>query len=227
MTVALMGLGLSATLTGCSDVAADDEPSARELLDRANKAMSRLGSLTVDTTTAGATGAPAAVTSHVTTDLKSRCRSRVDWPGGLSLEQIRIGDTDYVRPNRKYLQKWSGGKVADSAGKSWMRTPASEAQAGDGLIPCTRKFAGFGKATKGGATRIDGTPARTLVVTTKSDEGGTYTFHVATEGKPYILRVVYKNSKERTTTSYSAFDAPLKVRAPDRADVVNAASGGN
>lgn len=59
-------------------------------------------------------------------------------------------------------------------------------------------------------------------MTDKEDKGGTYAFYVATEGKPYILKVVYKGTEYRTTTSYSAFDEPLGVRAPAETEVLDA-----
>lgn len=210
-----------AALAGCSDgtTSASEELSAEEMLDDANDTMGALRSVTVDaTTTSSSSGA---ISSRFTTDLKSRCTSKVTWTAtGASLEQIRIGETDYVRPNRAYLNEWSSRSVTTGQ-NTWIKTPASKAQPGDGLSACTREFTSFGTATKGRPTKVDGTPALPLVVTDKEDKGGTYTFYVATEGEPYILKVVYKGAKYRTTTGYSAFDEPLDVQPPARTEVLD------
>ncbi|MFI9585369.1 hypothetical protein ACIHCQ_26735 [Streptomyces sp. NPDC052236] len=86
--------------------------------------------------------------------------------------------------------------------------------------------ASFGVATKGEPTKVNGSPAIPLVVTDEADKGGSYTFYVATEGKPYILKVVYKGAEYRSTTSFSAFDKPLDVRPPAKADVLDASGIG-
>src|SRR5690606_40995331 len=65
---------------------------------------------------------------------------------------------------------------------------------------------------------LDGTAAIPLKV---AEKDGTYTFYVATEGKPYLLKVVYRDDVFHTTTSFSAFDEPLDVRPPDKADVLD------
>lgn len=53
-------------------------------------------------------------------------------------------------------------------------------------------------------------------------EGGTYTFHVATEGEPHLLKVVYEGADYDTTTSFTGFDEPLDIKAPDPAEVIDA-----
>jgi hypothetical protein len=108
----------------------------------------------------------------------------------------------------------------------WIKTPSSEAKAGDGLAECPREFTSFGVVTKGEPTTVDGSPAIPLVVTDAADKGGSYTFYVATEGKPYILEVVYKDAEYHSTTSFSAFDKPLDVRPPAKADVLDASDIG-
>ncbi|GGR46108.1 hypothetical protein [Streptomyces netropsis] len=104
----------------------------------------------------------------------------------------------------------------------WIKAPSSRAHAGDGLAECTREFTSFGVAKKGEPTKVNGTPAIPLVVTDEADKGGSYTFYVATGSKPYILKAVYKSPELHSTTSFSAFDKPLDVRPPAKADVLDA-----
>ncbi|WP_342456339.1 hypothetical protein [Streptomyces coeruleorubidus] len=101
---ALACLLAGAALTGCGAGGTGEEKSAGDILDEANATMRKLNSVTVDITNRTTSGG--SVTNRLVTDLDSRCRSRTTWSGGSALEQIRLGETDYVRPNRAYLQKW-------------------------------------------------------------------------------------------------------------------------
>ncbi|MEU6775179.1 hypothetical protein [Streptomyces sp. NPDC046759] len=175
--------------------------------------------MTVETTNTTAHGT---VVTRLSTDLKNRCKAKTTWAESGSLEQIRIGETDYVRPDETYLEKWSGRKIDGLRPKQWVKEPVDAAQPDDGLATCTWTFASFGKAKKGGATRIGGREAVALRVTDKADKEGTYTFYVATEGKPYLLRTVYRGRGNVTTTSFSAYDEPFDVEPPPSEGVVGA-----
>lgn len=219
MTMALACLLSGAVLTGCAAGSGDATKSATDLFDEANGTMRALRSVTVETTNTTAHGT---VTTRLSTDLKNRCKAKTSWAGNGSLEQIRIGDTDYVRPDETYLEKWSGRKIDALRPKQWVKEPADEAQPGDGLTKCTWTFASFGSVKKGEATRIGGRETVALHVTDKADKEGQYTFYVATEGKPYLLRVVYKGGGNDTTTSFSKFDEPFDAQPPASAGVLDA-----
>ncbi|MFC9683985.1 hypothetical protein [Streptomyces sp. NPDC056948] len=218
-TTALACLLAGAALAGCGT---GEDKSAGDLLDEANATMRKLDSVTVDITNRTTSGT---VTSHLVTDLDSRCRSKTEMPGGGALEQIRLGETDYVRPNRAYLRKWKKTPGATGEQKLWVKTPVDPAGSGDGLTSCERPFDSFGTAKKGGSTRVGGTKAVELIVTDKADKEGTYTFYVAGEGEPYLLKTVYKNGAQHTTTSFSTFDEPLDVRAPKAGEVLSTPGG--
>ncbi|MEU5661029.1 hypothetical protein [Streptomyces longwoodensis] len=76
----------------------------------------------------------------------------------------------------------------------------------------------------GRPTEINGVAAMSLEVTDATS--GAYTFYVATEGRPYLLKVVYKDAEMDTTTSFSAFDEPLHVHPPDQAKVLDLSGTG-
>lgn len=210
-TAACLVLGV--TVTGCSDGAATDERSAGQSLEDAYKTMKSLTSVTVEAETIRTDGER--LTSVLATDLKSTCTFRSSSDSGAALEQIRIKETDYIRPNRAYLDQWAGRETPSAAEQDrWIKKSSSESVPGDGLSDCTWPFATFGKAKKGEPAEVDGRPAIALVVTDAQDKGGTYTFHVATEGKPYLLKVDYKGTDFRTTTTFSDFEKPLKVEPP-------------
>ncbi|MFJ6853055.1 hypothetical protein ACIQM3_21450 [Streptomyces sp. NPDC091271] len=58
-------------------------------------------------------------------------------------------------------------------------------------------------------------------MTDPSDKEGTYTFYVAAEGEPHLLKAVYKSGKQVTTTSFGDFDKPLDIRPPASAEVLD------
>ncbi|MEV8228168.1 hypothetical protein AB0P41_19290 [Streptomyces sp. NPDC079167] len=211
-----------AALAGCGgdgDEAAQKPADA--MLDAANARMGELKSLTIKITNKVGDDT---VTWRMTTDLKSRCQVKNTYSRSGTLEQIRIGETDYVRPDKAYLETWSGNDLDTAGPGKWAKVPVAEAKPGGGLSQCTRPFESFGTVTKGESTRIDGREALGLKVTDPSDKGGTYTFYVATEGEPYLLKAVYKGGeggKQLTTTSFSDFDEPLDIQPPDSAEVLD------
>ncbi|MFH8467658.1 hypothetical protein [Streptomyces sp. NPDC017991] len=216
---ALACLVMGVSMTGCADDSAAEERSADQIFDDANDTMRDLKSVTIDTVTKVTDGSDR--TSRLTTDLKAKCAFRTTSATGAALEQIRIDRTDYVRPNLAYLKE-SGQKVTITGEqKRWVKTPVSKSQPGDGLAQCTHEFTSFDKVTKGEPTEVKGTAAIPLKATDEKDKGGSFTFYVATEGKPYILRVVYKDGELDNTTSFSAFDKPLDVDPPSKDEVLD------
>ncbi|PPS70927.1 MULTISPECIES: hypothetical protein [Streptomyces] len=221
LTTTALCLLAGAALAGCGAGGSGEDRSAGEILDEANARMRKLDTVTVDITNRTTSGGT--VTSHLVTDLESRCRSKTTWSGGGALEQIRLGKTDYVRPNRAYLRKWKNNLGVTGEQKLWVRTPVTPAsRGGDGLTSCTRPFDSFGTAKKGGSARVGNTKAVELIVTDKADKEGTYTFYVADEGEPYLLKTVYKSAAQHTTTAFSGFDEPLDLRAPKPREVLGA-----
>ncbi|MFF7768857.1 hypothetical protein ACIPIU_12750 [Streptomyces massasporeus] len=225
VTTTALCLLASAALAGCGAGGTGEDRSAGDILDEANARMRKLDSVTVDIT--NRTTSSGTVTSHLVTDLDGRCRSKTTWSKGGTLEQIRLDETDYVRPDRAYLQKWKNKPGVTGDQRLWVKTPVKQTAAGgNGLTSCERPFDSFGTAKKGGTARVGDTEAIELIVTDKADKEGTYTFYVAREGEPYLLKTVYKSPAQRTTTSFSGFDEPLDVRAPKPGEVLSAGGAG-
>ncbi len=217
--VTLTCLLAGVALVGCGG--GDDDTSkasAADLLDEANARMGELKSVTIKITNEVGDDT---VTWRMTTDLKSRCQVKNTFSRSGTLEQIRIDETDYVRPDNKYLAAWSGKDLGAAKPGAWAKVPVSRSEPGDGLSQCTRPFDSFGTATKGEATRIDGREALGLNVTDPADKKGKYTFYVATEGEPHLLKAVYRAGKQVTTTSFGDFDEPLDIRPPASAEVLD------
>ncbi|MEU3491483.1 hypothetical protein [Streptomyces massasporeus] len=224
VTTTALCLLASAALAGCGAGGTGEDRSAGDILDEANARMRKLDSVTVDIT--NRTTSSGTVTSHLVTDLDGRCRSKTTWSKGGTLEQIRLDETDYVRPDQAYLRKWKNKPGVSGEQRLWVKTPVKQAAAGNGLTSCERPFDSFGTAKKGDSTRVGDTEAIELIVTDKADKEGTYTFYVAREGEPYLLKTVYKSPAQRTTTSFSGFDEPLDVRAPKPDEVLSAGGAG-
>ncbi|MBB6439797.1 hypothetical protein [Streptomyces candidus] len=213
-------IALVVMLSGCSGDAEPQERSAGQMLAEANKAMKSLQAVTITgrvTTEDGRWGS-----TRMRTDLKGTCSFTSAGSAGEKLEQIRIGNTDYIRPNLKHMQLSGMETKGRKDQKNWGRTTVDPAASTgeNGLTDCTHSFASFGKAVKGKTGKIDGVSTTSLIVTDKTDKSATYTFHVATEGKPYLYQVVYKSPGFRNVTSFSDFDTPLNVEPP-KADVVD------
>ncbi|WP_432031717.1 hypothetical protein [Streptomyces antibioticus] len=209
MTAALACLALVGATVVAGDSAAE-ERSAEEILDEANETMRALTSVTIDMATTGSTTGRHH-SSRLRTDLKSRCAYEETWDTGDGLEQIRTGETDYVRLNRAHVERKN---------THWIKTRASDTAREEGLTDFTRDFTSFGTATKGKPAEVDGAWAIVLKVTEEDDEGS-FTFCIAAEGEPYILKVVYEGPEYHSTTEFSAFDEPLNVRPPAAADVLD------
>ena len=218
VTAALTCLLMGTAATGCGVGTNAEERSADEMFDDANDAMSALKSVRIEFASTPAKGGK--VTTRLVTNLHDRCRATMKSSEGGTLEQIRIGDTDYVRPDRAYLRKWNGHTSLRAEQNQWIKSPADES-ADSGLVSCAWPFGSFGKVKKGNPTRIDGRDALALTVTDKADKGGRYTFYIATQGKPFLLRTVYQGSRYQTTTSFGAFDAPLGIRPPKETEVLD------
>ncbi|MET9805100.1 hypothetical protein [Streptomyces halstedii] len=226
VATAVVCLAAGAVLSGCAGGGGGEaELTDQQLLEKAHTTMDALKTVTIEGSTTATAGG--GFTSRQTTDLKGTCAYKVTLDQGGSLEQIRIGDTDYVRPDRAYLEQWSGKKEAGAkAQERWIKTPVDTSEPGDGLVDCTWPFSPFGTAVKGKPTEIDGRPAVPLKVTDEEDDKGVYTFYVAAEGEPYLLRVAYKGPDYRSTTTFSKFDEPLDVRPPADADVLDTSDTG-
>ncbi|MGW7386572.1 hypothetical protein [Streptomyces sp. NPDC054794] len=223
-STAALCLFVGAVAVGCAGVGdTADTRSADQLLDEANRTMKALTSVTIDTDVTS-TGGGRGYSSRLTTDLKSRCTLKATWSYGSELEQIRIGETDYIHPNEVYLQWWGRKTVPAMRHKPWLKSPVSAAKGADGLADCAWPFSSFGKATKGATTELDGKPVIPVEVTDDEVEGGTYTFYVAAEGKPYLLKIDYREPHHRTIRKFSGYNNNLDIRPPAAVDVLDLSS---
>ncbi|MEW2079159.1 hypothetical protein ACFZAG_37995 [Streptomyces sp. NPDC012403] len=208
---------------GCADAdGAADTRSAEQLLDEADRTMRALTSVTIATDTE--TGLGNGRSSRLRTDLKSRCTYTSTETTGSELEQIRIGETDYIHGNEVYFEMWGRETVPAMRQKPWLKSPVNSARGADSLADCAWPYSSYGKATKGEPTEIDGKPVIAVETPNEDFGDGTDTYYIAAEGKPYLLKIVYVGSHHRATTEFSGFNEPLSIRPPAAVDVLDLSS---
>ncbi|MFF0017172.1 hypothetical protein [Streptomyces sp. NPDC005374] len=194
-----------------------------EIADRATKATTGASSLRMkgdipDDESGGI------ISVDVTLNKKGECAGTIGMGGKGKAELIKTGETVYMKFDEALLREQSKGEsksdtdavVAMLAGK-WTRTKATGADAKEFEDFCdlgtvldgaedTNSDAGRGKATT-----VDGAPAITLHVKDGKDR---YTLFVATEGKPYLLRIDSTAGADQGSIFFSDFDKPVPTAKP-------------
>ncbi|MGA6219031.1 hypothetical protein ACPESV_01650 [Streptomyces umbrinus] len=231
---ALAALCIAATaavsLTGClpGEEKADSKPkgpfagqTGGEIADQAVKATSNASSLRMkgDIQDDGSR-----VGLDMALDRKGECAGTMSANGQGKADLVKTGDTLYMKYDEKFLRAQSDGAskeetdgvVAMLAGK-WTKMSATGSDAKDIASFCDLDtvLADFqdvnSDATRGKTTTVDGTPA---IVLHEKDGKDTYTLYVATEGKPYLLKVVSKSADDPGTVTFGDFDTPVPAEKP-------------
>ncbi|MGA5446303.1 hypothetical protein [Streptomyces umbrinus] len=231
---ALAALCIAATaavsLTGClpGEEKADSKPkgpfagqTGGEIADQAVKATSNASSLRMkgDIQDDGSR-----VGLDMALDRKGECAGTMSANGEGKADLVKTGDTLYMKYDEKFLRAQSDGAskeetdgvVAMLAGK-WTKMSATGSDAKDIASFCDLDtvLADFqdvnSDATRGKTTTVDGTPA---IVLHEKDGKDTYTLYVATEGKPYLLKVVSKSADDPGTVTFGDFDTPVPAEKP-------------
>ncbi|NNN37079.1 hypothetical protein HLK59_43400 [Streptomyces sp. S3(2020)] len=155
---------------------------------------------------------------------QGECAGTMSVGGQGKADLIKVGDTVYMKYDEAFLRAQSKGEkksdvdaaVALLAGK-WTKMSAKGEDAKD--------IAGFcdldtvlgdaddvdSDALRGKTTTVDGTPA---IVLQERDGKERYTLYVATEGKPYLLRVDSASASDPGTLTFSEYDEPVPARKP-------------
>jgi hypothetical protein len=169
------------------------------------------------------------ITFDISGDKDKNCKGTMGVASQGSMQVIHNSSGTWMKPDNAMLQKIAseqGGSAKTNAivtkmfqGK-WMTGGQDQADlkgmAGmcdmiSGITADTSKSTG---ATKGAPTTINGAGALTIQV---SDDSGPSTLYVATQGQPYLLRVV--SPSDGSQMDFSDFNKPLTVQAPPAAQV--------
>ncbi len=164
---------------------------------------------------------------------KNECAGTMGMDGQGKADLIKTGDTVYMKYDEAFLRAQGKGEskaevdaaVTMLAGK-WTKMSAKGADAKDIESFCdldsvldgaeeVNSDASPGAAeatvTRGATTTVDGTPALVLHAREGKDR---YTLYVATEGKPYLLRMDSKSADDPGTVTFSDFGKPVPAEAP-------------
>ncbi|MDX3238019.1 hypothetical protein PV392_20505 [Streptomyces sp. ME03-5709C] len=165
---------------------------------------------------------------HMTMSKSGDCKGDITIEGG-NVRLVRVGPALYMKGDDAFwkAQGSDGATAQDFIGDRWMKTKADGPDNKDFLQACDLN-AFLGEMEKDGSealggkkgkpATVDGTPA---VPITGKDGDETTTAYVATEGKPYMLKIVTKGGKEPGTILLSDFDEPAQITAPAAKDTVD------
>lgn len=217
-------------IAGCSDDGSSDQPFKGQSADQvAAKAVTA----TRDATSlrmagkVSAQGKPLTVDFHA--DTQKNCKGRLAMENGAA-EVIHTGQTTYLKGDEKFWAgaaqgSASGGKQAQALSGRWVKVPVGDSRT-TGLCDKQGFLADLDSdkserkgMTKGDVTTVDGRKAITL--RKKKGSGETITMYVATEGKPYILKVDQSGGKSPGTMVFSDYGKPVKATPPPAGKVID------
>ena len=222
----------TASLTGClsGEDKADNKPkgpfaglSGGEIADRSVKATTGASSLRmkgdVPDDESGGT-----IRIDMALDKKGECAGTMSMGGKGKADLIKTGDTLYAKYDEEFLRDQAGGDSKEEtdavvkmmAGK-WTKMAATGSDAKDIASFCDLDTVLAdatdvnSDATRGRTTTVDGTPA---IVLHEKDGKDSYTLYVATQGKPYLLRIDSKSAKDPGTLTFTDYNKPVPANAP-------------
>ncbi len=227
-TVGLTACGADTGGTGSAKRAAEKKGpfagmSGGEIADKALKATSGATSLRIKGEVMDEDAG--LISMDLAMDTNGECAGSIGLGGQGKMEMIIPGGTVYLKYDEKFLRAQSKGEPAadvqsavDMLAGRWAKTKATSDGAKETAAFCDldmvlADFKGVHSAARrGGTTTVDGTPAIRL---TESDGKEKYELYVATEGKPYLLRVdtVGKGGTSEPLT-FGDYGKPVKTTPP-------------
>ena len=179
---------------------------------------------------------------------KNECAGTIGFGGQGKADLIKTGDTVYMRYNEAFLREQSEGEskadtdaVVDMLAGKWAKMSAKGSDAKDIASFCDLDSvldgaedvnAGAGSdsssdsssggsadatVTRGGTATVGGEPA---LVLHEKDGKESYTLYVATEGKPYLLRMDSTSTEDPGSVTFSDYDEPVPAQKPT-SDIVD------
>ncbi|MFE0463251.1 hypothetical protein ACFW1A_28765 [Kitasatospora sp. NPDC058965] len=216
----------SASASGTVDL---DSLTAAQVEDAAHAAMASLTSMRV----AGSTTSDGQkITFDLTADKAKDCQGTVTIGSMGSIEILHNSTGSWVKPDQAFWKSAAAQQGKPGAGAMAaelfkgryltggqddpdMKQMTSMCDVVEGIANDTSKAT---NATKVGPATVNG--QKTLGIKDTDDDGTVSTGYVATEGKPYLLRLVSEGS-DGGQLDFTDFDKPLTVQAPPADQVVD------
>ncbi|UXY28021.1 hypothetical protein [Streptomyces sp. HUAS TT20] len=220
--------GLSGCLPGQDK--ADSKPkgpfaglTGGEIADRALKATTGASSLRLKGDVAD-DESNGTIQLDMALNKKGECAGTMSMGGQGKADLIKTGDTVYMKYDEAFLRAQSKGEskadtdaaVAMLAGK-WTKMAVKGQDAKDIASFCDLDTVLGGAAdvnsdaTRGRTTTVDGTPA---IVLHEKDGKDQYTLYVATEGKPYLLKIDSTSAKDPVHLTLDDYNQPVPAKKP-------------
>ncbi|MFC7220735.1 hypothetical protein ACFQLX_21620 [Streptomyces polyrhachis] len=203
--------------------------SGAEVLDKALKTTKSARSVTMDL---DVTSDANRITGRVSLDRDARCNASLSLAGQGSVDIIKEGRTVYLRSDEAFVRAQSKGdpkEQVDAVVKvmkgKWIKSSVSDADIRDlaGLCDLDELFKNFdedeGSVERGPVTEAGG--AKALTLTGKGADGSDNTALVATEGRPYLLKLAQKGGDEPSTVVFGDYNEAVDVRVPDRKEILD------
>ncbi|MFF2846664.1 hypothetical protein ACFVT5_10055 [Streptomyces sp. NPDC058001] len=203
--------------------------SGQEIVDKAVKATRAATSLTIKGDVPDDGGGT--ISLDMALDRKGQCAGTMGMNGEGTVELIKNSDTVYMKYDEEFLRAQGKGQpkdetdaVVDMLADRWVKMSATSEDAKDMADFCDldtvlKEFDDIHSAArKGEETTVDGAPAFSL---SESEGKDRYTIYVATEGKPYLLKVENAAGKKGETITFTDYDKPVPAKAPADKDVVD------
>ncbi|MFD5032419.1 hypothetical protein ACFVWX_19005 [Streptomyces sp. NPDC058220] len=141
----------------------------------------------------------------------------------------KVGKTVYMQYDEEFLRAQAKGEpkaetdaVVKMLAGRWVKTDATSPDAKDFVTFCDldellSAYEGGSVARKGPLGTVNNQPTIAL---TETDGKDSYTMHVATEGEPYLLKVV-STGTDPGTMIFSDFNKPVPAKVPADKDILD------
>ncbi|MFE0651300.1 hypothetical protein ACFVZH_22200 [Streptomyces sp. NPDC059534] len=233
---ALLCAAVAAGAAACGPFRDDAKPAGpfgeltgSQIVDRAFTATRTAKSLTL---TVDLRSADEPTKGYLSLDTRGNCAGTLSLGTASTAELVKADDKNvYLRFDEAFLREQVKGEspeVQEATLKElrgrWTKQPLSDPDAKDITALCDLEslLASFdGNASgiaKGEETTVGGRKA--LALTEPAGDGGSSTVYVATEGTPYVLRIVTTGGDEPGTITFSQYGKPVVAKAPAAKDVV-------
>ncbi|SED22315.1 hypothetical protein [Streptomyces sp. TLI_105] len=233
---ALLCAAFALGATACGPFSNDAKPagpfgelSGSQIVDKAFAATRTAKSMSVDVDEQGPVEP---LKAYLSLDAQGRCTGTLTMGAASTVELIKPDDKNvYMRFDEAFLReqvKEDGPEAQDAMVKElkgrWMKGPVSDPDNQGMLELCDLKklLGGFEQGAsgivKGAETTVGGQKA--LALTEPGDGGEASTVYVATQGTPYVLKIVTKGGEEPGTITFSHYGKPVVAKAPAAKDVV-------